>query len=568
MSETKPKPKGVLVVQLPLGELHPSPTNRPERSGFDEKSIAELAESERGQGIIEPLIVRSNPRGKGYEIVCGERRWAAAKLIKLATAPCIERELDDNQARKIQIIENLQREGLHPIEEARGYADLLLQKDDKGQPVNTIESVAKEIGKSPAFVYGRLRMLKMPEVALKASFMDKLVASNALLIARIPDPKLALKAALEVLDPHGTGDGPEREKRALDPEVDPMSYRRAKEHIQQNYMVRLKGSPFDQEDGELLPVKVEEGERRCGGKCSDCPFRTGNMQALFRDVASLDVCTNTTCFKAKKDAAWRQANQKAKAQGHTLLRDDKASQLFRDGELVNYQHDFVDVRGIFPGEKKKTWEQVLGEHLPDNLTQARDDKRKTHFLIPVATASDAAKKVGRTLPKEFLNGSDNGYRRPDPEETKRLEAERSRQRQRTEIIALVLSKEVMAKAEAAPAVSWWRWMLMSLLEGNEHAWAARFGCQNNKALADLVETANEAKCRSMMVAVATFGQIVNWQNELSEGLIDACEYYKVDHKKIIADKKSEFRIEDKATAELARLKKSEAQAKVDELAAK
>ena len=78
MSENmKPKPKSVLVVQLPLGELHPSQTNRPERSGFDDKSIAELAESIRGPGIIEPLIVRKNPRGKGYEIVCGERRWTA-----------------------------------------------------------------------------------------------------------------------------------------------------------------------------------------------------------------------------------------------------------------------------------------------------------------------------------------------------------------------------------------------------------------------------------------------------------------------------------------------------------
>ena len=126
----------------------------------------------------------------------------------------------------------------------------------------------------------------------------------------------------------------------------------------------------------------------------------------------------------------------------------------------------------------------------------------------------------------------------------------------------------MAKAEAAPAASWWRWILMSLLDGNEHTWAARFGCANNKALADLVEKANEGKCRAMVVAVATFGQIVNWQNELSEGLIDACEYYKVDHKKIITDKKSEFRVEDKAAAELAKLKKADAQAKVDELVGK
>ena len=172
-----------------------------------------------------------------------------------------------------------------------------------------------------------------------------------------------------------------------------------------------------------------------------------------------DVCTNPTCFKAKKDAAWRKANEKAKAQGHTLLRDGKAGQLFRDGELVSYQHGYVDVRGIFPGEKKKTWEQILGEHLPDNLIQARDDKRKTHFLIPVAAAKEAAKKVGRTLPKEFgANGNGNHQARPG-----RAEAAGSRARQ-TAARSNAIAPALLARSQgrSAPA-DWWRWIVVNLL---------------------------------------------------------------------------------------------------------
>src|SRR3954469_10883560 len=91
-------------------------------------------------------------------------------------------------------------------------------------------------------------------------------------------------------------------------------------------------------------------------------------------------------FQTQKEAAWKRANEKAKAQGHTLLRDGKASQLFSHGELSEWQHEYVDVRGTFPGEKKKTWEQVLGKHLPDSLIQARDDRQKVHFLIPLDLA--------------------------------------------------------------------------------------------------------------------------------------------------------------------------------------
>src|ERR1019366_2165738 len=93
-----PKPA---IVLLEPGDLHPCAENRPDRSGFDDKSLQELANSIAAQGIIEPLVVRLNPEGKkGYELVCGERRWTAAKLAKLPALPCIVRAVTDSEARE------------------------------------------------------------------------------------------------------------------------------------------------------------------------------------------------------------------------------------------------------------------------------------------------------------------------------------------------------------------------------------------------------------------------------------------------------------------------------------
>ncbi|HVM51272.1 MAG TPA: ParB/RepB/Spo0J family partition protein [Candidatus Acidoferrum sp.] len=546
---------GEAIVRLALGLLLPSPTNRPNRSGMDPKSIAELAESMRVPGIIEPLIVRPHPTEKGkYEIICGERRALAAQSIKLEVAPCIIRQLDDATAHKVQIIENLQREGLHPVEEAQGYADLLEQKGPDGKPINTMQSIAKDIGKSVAFVYGRLKLLEMPKVALDASLNGKCSASIALLLARIPDAKLAYKATIEVLAPGATGDDKQREQQALDKEVEPMSYRRAKEHIQATYMKRLRGAKFDQEDAELVPIQNVNGERRAGGKCSDCPWRTGNLTLLlpgeqketlrsdFAPIAT-DVCTNPACFKLKTDAAWKRDQAKAKAQGHTLLRDGKAAQIFGGNGHVE-SSEYVDVRGIFPGEKKKTWEDVLGDKLPDNLTQARDGKRKVHFLIDREAAAEAAKAVGRTLPKTFLRTAENPADRQKAYQQEQQEKASRRAAMApvgSHLFAMLLAKA----AEVEPAANWWRWLVRSAVDGQEHYWVEYLGLKSNKALEEWIEKSKPEQLRGVLVASVAIsnrgydGDFVTYDGDLVGGLVDACEFYGLNVKKITEDKLAE-----------------------------
>jgi ParB family chromosome partitioning protein len=124
------------------------------RKDFPAESLQELADSIKEQGIVQPLIVR--PKGEGYEIIAGERRWRAAQIAGLTEVPVIVRQVDDRSVLEMALIENLQRENLNAIEEALGYAQLI------GQFQLTQEQAAVKVGKSRVAVANALRLLKLP----------------------------------------------------------------------------------------------------------------------------------------------------------------------------------------------------------------------------------------------------------------------------------------------------------------------------------------------------------------------------------------------------------------------
>ncbi len=140
------------VLQIPLNQLHPCPFQP--RKDFDEPSLRELADSIRGQGILQPLVVRQ--RGDGYELIAGERRWRAAQIAGLAEIPAIVREATDTGVLELALIENLQRENLNPLEEAQGYQQLMEEFQLRQ------EDVASKVGKSRVAVANALRLLKLP----------------------------------------------------------------------------------------------------------------------------------------------------------------------------------------------------------------------------------------------------------------------------------------------------------------------------------------------------------------------------------------------------------------------
>jgi len=139
---------------LPIDALRPSPNN-PRRS-FDDAELEELSASIGERGMVQPLVARAGG-GDGYEIVVGERRWRAAQRAGLHQVPVIVRQLDDQEALELAIIENVQRSDLNAIEEANGYRQLIEAFD------HTQEELAQVVGKSRSHLANMLRLLKLPE---------------------------------------------------------------------------------------------------------------------------------------------------------------------------------------------------------------------------------------------------------------------------------------------------------------------------------------------------------------------------------------------------------------------
>jgi ParB family transcriptional regulator, chromosome partitioning protein len=142
------------LVQLPLGSIKPNV--RQPRRRFDAESISELADSIRTQGLVQPVVVRPLAGGT-WELIAGERRWRAARAAGLATIPALVRETDDRDSLLLALVENVAREDLSPIEEARAYAVLI------DEFTLSLGDVADRVGRSKPTVSNRMRLLELPE---------------------------------------------------------------------------------------------------------------------------------------------------------------------------------------------------------------------------------------------------------------------------------------------------------------------------------------------------------------------------------------------------------------------
>lgn len=148
-----------------------SPNESQPRKTFNKEKLEELARSIKTHGVIQPIVVRK--QGSHYEVVAGERRWRAARIAGLSEVPCIVRELTDEQNMLVAIIENVQREDLNPIEEARGIRAMIEDYE------LTQDEVAKAVSKSRPYITNALRMLKLPDAVLDMVSAGKLSAGHA-----------------------------------------------------------------------------------------------------------------------------------------------------------------------------------------------------------------------------------------------------------------------------------------------------------------------------------------------------------------------------------------------------
>ena len=176
---------------LPLREIEPDP-GQP-RKTFDDETLAELSASIAEHGLLQPIAVRPKPSG-GYLIVAGERRWRACRMAGLTEVPVIVKDVTDEQAMELALVENLQREDLDPVEEAAGIRELMTRCD------LTQEQAARKLGKSRSALANSLRLLSLPETVLELLKSGFITIGHAKVVLGLPTPELQEEAAQMIAD--------------------------------------------------------------------------------------------------------------------------------------------------------------------------------------------------------------------------------------------------------------------------------------------------------------------------------------------------------------------------------
>jgi ParB/RepB/Spo0J family partition protein len=290
-----------------IHELAPSRTNRSVR---EDEALLALAATMKVVGLLQPILVRRLPaerlqetfesaetRKAAYEIIAGERRWVAAKLAGLKRVPILLRAADDAAALTMQLIENLHRADLNPLDEARGIQRLVQDHN------YTREDAADALHKSRTHVFESLRLLNLCPEATAAIEAGQLKRSVALLVAQRPTMAMQAEFTKRVLT-EGPGNGP-------------LSYRSALDLAKRNYMTELAQAPFALDDTQLL---------RTAGPCSACPKRTGANPELW-DKSGADVCTDTACFADKKEAHYERMRKQAAERGQKIITGREAREI-------------------------------------------------------------------------------------------------------------------------------------------------------------------------------------------------------------------------------------------------
>jgi ParB family chromosome partitioning protein len=219
------------LAHLPVDQIRPNA--RQPRKRFDHEPIAGLADSIRAQGVIQPVVVRPRLEG-GYELIAGERRWRAAREAGVATVPAVIREADDRESLLLGLVENVAREDLSPVEEARGYAVLLDEFE------LSLGDVAERVGRSKPAISNKMRLLELPDDVLAMVERRELSEGHARAVLAVPDQPGRRKLAKRIVayglsvraaEKEARSAGARRKPRRKTP-VDPELARRVKDGLQ------------------------------------------------------------------------------------------------------------------------------------------------------------------------------------------------------------------------------------------------------------------------------------------------------------------------------------------------
>ncbi|WP_437958564.1 ParB/RepB/Spo0J family partition protein [Sorangium sp. So ce119] len=516
-----------IIFEVPVERLVPSPTQPRTRS----RDGADLVDSIREHGVIEPLWIRRSVDDDTYEIIFGERRWNGSKLAGLATVPAeLRDDLTTEEIVVLQDIENGQREDVSPLDEARSYR-LLQQRFGRAT-----HEVARMVHKPEARVLRRLKLLALPECAQRALDDGSLPLRSAEALARIQHPD----------------DREAASRRVIASEMSPALVTRMVEH---EYMLRLADAQFDREDARLVPD---------AGPCSRCPKRSGAQMLLYADAGEEeDRCSDRDCFEAKKRAHWEREAAAATARGVRVVDGQEAAKLFPHGghggmsgkaaqDFVELDHPCYMVApapvsagddredgddGLVDEEPSRapTWREVLGRQAGPALL-VRDPGGRVHELVPREAAVQALAGTGK-LPS------------PAPEPRVAPNAGRATEEARIARAAQESAYEnslaaIAAKAaETKPSLSFWRFLVALLLEvldtwqlGLEDVIQRRKIDQRDdegevEALLRYVASAKEPEARGLVIELLVSGR--DFAHDCEGCSLDiAARFYGVDLKKI------------------------------------
>jgi len=408
-------------LSIPLDTICPSPCQP--RKHFDPAALAELAESIKQHSVLEPILLRAWPTDYAhqptprpeYELVAGERRWRAAKLAGLTAIEAKILALTDEQMLEIQLIENLQRRDLTALEEADGYHRMVTDYH------YSADKIAEKIGQSKSYVYGRLKLATLCHEGRKAFDAGKLDASKALLIARIPTSDLQEQALLEITGADFYGER--------------MSYRRAAEHVQSRYMLKLTEAPFPPNDADLVPT---------AGKCKSCPKRSGNAGDLFSDVKNANVCTDPDCYQAKVKAHQAREIAKAREQGLKVITGKAAEKILPHGVDYEAKEGMIALDSkTWVGGEQKTYRELVGQEVQPS---ALVEDKKSGAMVPVVEK----KQIAEALKAAGIAKGSDLHDQQQKENEKKAKAETEYRRRLHDQVRAAIRTELEADPSLEP----------------------------------------------------------------------------------------------------------------------
>ena len=499
---------------VPLSLLNPSRTN-PRRT-FEDAALKELAESIRAQGVLSPLLVRPLTEN-GFEIVFGERRYRAAQIAGQDTVPVRIRQMSDAQALEAQLVENLIRSEIHPMEEAQGFRALLALEE----PKYSIEQIAAKVGKSPAFVASKLKLTDLTPAAVEAFYADEIGVGHALLLSKLPadQQKQALAACFKEVYSGNS----QKPARILLP------VRNLQFWIDANILLVLKDAPFNKRDPQLVPT---------AGSCAECPKRTGHNKLLFGDDLGKqgDRCTDPTCYQAKVQAHVA-ATVAAKPE---LVQISTAYGAQKDGSSVLPRNKYTAIR--------------------DDKPKSKDEAQRPEFKVCKFTTEaiiTEGSEVG-TIQKVCANPAcPIHHPKQSTSRDEKWKVEQEKQRREQAIANATGLRVLSAVGDAVPVRLMKRDLLFvlekltSLMDENRLAMLARqHGIRQkrdeggiSKTFAAFLRRADEGTLSRLLVETAIL--LAASRTNVTTVLRDAASTYKVDTEAITAKVKQEFSAKEK-----------------------